>query len=225
MKAVCFDFDDVLIDGNTLLKAADLFGHHFETLKTEIRFLLENHDPPRLYKTAVNFVAKGKGLPYTALERMIDTCVPMKGAEKTLRELKRRGYKVFVASTTDKGLIDRFLRKTGFSAYVDKVYGSKLGTANGLLTGLVRSDMLKTEKMSLVKKLAVHGIKRHNIVYVGDGITDIPIMKNVGTAILFCPNIATKTEAFADRELSMKEKRGELFLIEKKDLSEILPLL
>jgi phosphoserine phosphatase len=74
-----------------------------------------------------------------------------------------------------------------------------------------------------VKKIEkTYRIKKKDVIYIGDGLTDLPIMKLVGNGILFCPNELTKAEVFTDKILMKKEKNGELFLVENNNLNEIL---
>lgn len=125
-----------------------------------------------------------------------------------------------IVSINDERIIRKFLEKHRLEKYVSNVYASRLGVKDGRLTGMISGDVIKTEKQGIVKKMRkLYGKKE--IVYVGDGLTDIPILKKANKGILFCPNELTKAEVFADKNL-MKKEGNRLFLVEKRDLREVL---
>ena len=95
------------------------------------------------------------------------------------------------------------------------------------MTGRIYGDVIRTEKTGIVPRLEkIYKVKRKDIIYIGDGLTDLPIMKKVGCGILFNPNTLTKMEVYRDKTLKEKENSGKLFLAEGKDLrcvTEFIP--
>ena len=222
MQVVCFDFDNVIADGNLLSEVVKL-KPEFRGLKLGLEFMVDNLNPKEFFKVVKRLVELGKGMGFDEIKGMVLRFKIMKGTRKTFFTLKKSGCKIVVVSVDDKKMIREFLEKHGLLKYVDHIYGSRLGSRNDKLTGRIYGDVIRTEKTGILKKIEkVYRVKKDDIVYIGDGLTDLPMMKVVGKGILFCPSALTQIEVFRDKVLSKKEKNSELFLIEKRDLSEIL---
>lgn len=222
-KVICFDFDDVLADKGSIRRFMQLFGHTFKELEYGIELLEDNKDPKKFFRTAKKIVMLGKGLKYSRVEKLFRLLKPNKNARKTLAGLKRRGYKIVIVSVNDVNIIGNFLKKHGMDGYIDHVYSGKLETRDGLLTGVMAGDAIRTEKVGVVREIEKRfGAKKKDIFYVGDGLTDLPIIKKVGRGVLFCPNALTTAEVFTDKTLKGMVNSGRLFLVEKKDLMNVL---
>jgi HAD superfamily phosphoserine phosphatase-like hydrolase len=222
-KIVCFDFDDVLTDRSTVSKLGKLFGHKLQELKLKAEILEDNRNPKKFFRDVREALKLAKGIPYEYVEKVYAFVKLNKNAKDTLRKLNDGGYRIVIVSTNDEGLIRNFLKKNSIDKYIDRVYAAKVGVSKGLLTGEVFGDVIETEKVGIVKKIEKnYKIKRDDITYIGDGMTDLPIMKKVGRGILFCPNPVTNAEVLSDRHLMKMKGEGRLFLVEEKDLSKIL---
>jgi phosphoserine phosphatase len=226
MKVICFDFDDVLCDGNLLYKIGKEFKYNLSSLVDVIELLESNKNPRRFYSVVKKTVSMGRGLKY---EHLLETALsfkPMPGAYETLDELKKIGYKVVIVSADDRDVIVKFMKKHGMMKFVDYIYASELGVKNGELDGTISGDAIETEKtgaLKLIKKM--YKVTDRDIFYIGDGLTDLPILKMVHAGAVFCPNMLTQTEIFTDRDLKRKIENRNLFIIETKDLREVLELL
>ncbi len=219
-KIVCFDFDDVITDSNPLYKLISFSKPDFGELKLGLGLLEDNRDPKKFFKIIKELVKFGKGIEFDAVERAVLKAGLMKGAKKAFEKLKNSGCKIVIVSINDERIIRKFLKKHSLEKHVSHVYASSLGVKDGRLTGIISGDVIKTEKLGILKKLRkAYGKKE--IVYIGDGLTDIPILKKSDIGILFCPNELTKAEVFVDKGL-MKKEGIKLFLVEKRDLREIL---
>lgn len=224
MKVICFDFDDVLINKNTLVRFLSLFSKKSIELEYELKILEDNRNPKKFFHDVTEGAWHFKGMPYEYVERVSKLIKLNKNGRTTLEKLKKKGYKIVIVSTTDEDMIKSFLRKNDLEKYIDHVYAAKIGRKNGLLTGKIYGDVIKTEKAGAIRRIEkLYKVKKKDIIYVGDGMTDLPIMKKVGRAILFCPNAITNAEVLADKVLMARQKQKEFFLIEQRDLSKILP--
>jgi len=222
-KVICFDFDDVLTDKSTLSKFARLFGHKFKELEYGIRLLEDNRNPKKFFRDVKGGIKLAKGVPYEYVERIGMLTRLNKNAKRVIKKLKKGGHNVVIISINDEGLIKKFLKKNEIGSYVDHVYASRLGVKNGILTGKIFGDVLKTEKVGVVKRIEkLYHTKKEDIIYVGDGFTDLPIMKKVGKGILFCPNPLANAEVLADKQLMKMQNEERLFLIKENDLTKIL---
>lgn len=223
MRVICLDFEGVILDGSATLKMLESIGHEFEEIKLIIRFLKSSSKPKRFRIVAKEIARSLKGMKAKDLERVGLMLKMTKGVRQALKVMRDRGEKVVIVSTNDKRFILDFFNSHGIDKYIDHVYAARLGVRNGRLTGKIYGDVIRNEKIGVVKKIErLFRVKKNKIIYIGDGLTDLPIMRRVGMAILFCPNTITKIEVFKDKALRRKHKDGELFLVDKKDLREVL---
>ena len=221
-KVICFDFDNVIIDTSLAIKLL-IFGDKFKEFAAGMDMLFHNTEPKKFFRSLKNMMMLAKGYDIEHLRKIILSIDLEPGTRETFRQMKKRGYKIVIASINDKNLIKDYLKSKGLHA--DHIYASEIVVKNGKLTGEIKGDIIKTEKVGVVKKIQkLYRVKKENITYIGDGLTDLPIMKIAGRSILFCPNALTKAEVFASKEFDRMGKEGKFFIVEKKDLREVAKL-
>jgi len=222
-KVVCFDFDNVIIDTSLAIKLL-ILGDKFKEFTAGIEMLFHNTDPKKFFKSLKNIIKLAKGYDIDYLRKVILSIEMTPGTKETFNRLRKKGHKIVIASINDKKLIKDYLKSRGLHA--DHIYASELVVKHGKLTGEIRGDIIKTEKVGVVKKIEkLYKVKKEDITYIGDGLTDLPIMKAIGKGILFCPNPLTKTEVFASKEFDKMGKEGRFFIVEKKDMREVARLI
>ncbi len=221
-KIVCFDFDDVIVN-NRLIFKIPFIGRKLRTLKLGAEFLEGNLDPKHFNKFMNGVMNELKGVHVDGVMKILLHMRLQRGARETIEALKKKGYKIVIISTNDGTFIRKFLEKHRLLQHVSHIYAANFGLKNGIMTGKISGDVIKTEKIGILSKLeSMYKIKRSEMIYVGDGLTDLPIMKKIGTGILFNPNTLTKMEVYRDKTLKNKENSGMLFLAEGKDLRCVL---
>src|SRR3989344_8591239 len=204
-KVVCFDFDNVIVDTSLAIKLL-VFGDKFKEFSAGIDFLLHNTEPKKFFKSVKKIMRLAKGMPEDRIKKILLEAHITEGAKETFQSLKKKKVKIVIASINDADLIKECLKKNNLLKYVDHIYASKMGVRDGKLTGEISGDVIETEKVGVVNKIEkLYRVKRKDILYIGDGLTDLPIMKSVGRGILFSPNSLTKTEVFSSKEF---DKRG-----------------
>ena len=222
-KVVCFDFDNVIIDTSLAIKLL-ILGDKFKEFAAGIDVIFHNTEPKKFFRSIRNIIRLAKGYDIDYLRKIILSIDMTPGTKETFSKLRKKGYKIVIASINDKNLIRDYLKSRGLHA--DHIYASELVVKNGKLTGEIKGDIIKTEKVGVVKKIEkLYQVKRENITYIGDGLTDLPIMKITGRSILFCPNALTKAEVFASKEFDKMGKEGRFFIVEKKDMREVARLI
>ncbi|MCD6558223.1 MAG: HAD family phosphatase [Candidatus Aenigmarchaeota archaeon] len=223
-RVICFDFDDVIVDTNLCLQIGERFGNKVKELKFLIDFLLHNKKPREFSKIAHQAAKLIRGLPFKDLKKLADHLRLTPGVRETFKQLKKEGYKILIVSANDERIIQYLLKKHSLNSFVDKIFASKLVTNNGTLTGEIRGEVIRTEKVGVIHEIeSMFKVTKDEINFVADGITDIPIFKKLGHGIFFCPSFATKSIIYRDRELAELEKNRKIFLVEKKNLQEVLP--
>jgi len=225
-KLICFDFDDVIVNNKFIFKIP-IIGHKLRTFELGAQFLEGNLDPKSFNKFMDEVLRQLQGVHIDTVMRLLLHMRLQKGARELFRKLKEGGYTIVIVSTNDEVFIRRFLEKHKLLGQVSHIYAAKFGLKNGLMTGRIYGDVIRTEKTGIVPRLEkIYKVKRKDIIYIGDGLTDLPIMKKVGCGILFNPNTLTKMEVYRDKTLKEKENSGKLFLAEGKDLrcvTEFIP--
>ncbi|MBI3190886.1 HAD-IB family phosphatase [archaeon] len=223
MKVVCFDFDDVIGNKNTLRKFLGLYSKKTTELEYMLKLLEDNKHPKKFFKDVTEGAKLFKGIPYEYVKKISNVIGINKNVKITLKKIKSMGYKIVIISTTDEGMIRRFLEKNGIGKYIDHIYAAKVGVKNGFLTGTIKGGVIRTEKTGVVKKVEhLYKTKKKDITYIGDGMTDLPIMKCVSKGILFNPNAITIAEVMTDKKLIKMKDENRLFIVKDKDMSKIL---
>lgn len=221
MKIICFDFDDVIVKGNPVSKIAFILKDKFKEMEIGLKLLTLKDNPKEFTKSLKELVSLSKGIDYKLLEDLMLKAFLTKNTKKTFKEISEKN-KIVIISMNDTNLIKKFLGKNKLLEYVDHIYGSELEVKNGKLTGIIKGDVLESEKRTIIKKVEKkYKVGKKNIIYVGDGLTDLPIIEELGQGILFCPNSITRAEVYENKKLSRIEKKGKLLWIEKEDLYEV----
>ena len=223
MKVICFDFDDVITQYNVAMKLLSMAGHRFQQLKLEFEVLKDNRDPKKFAALVEKFAYLVKGSKVEDAEKILKLMKLRKGTKETLKHIKKMEMKIVIVSINDENLIKEFLRRNDIEHYIDHIYAAKLEVKDGILTGKITGAVLKDEKIGIIKIVEKkYNAKKNDVMYVGDGLTDLPVIKKVGRGILFSPNLITRTEVYTDKALRKMEKSGRLFIVENKDLRKVL---
>ncbi len=153
-------------------------------------------------------VLQKHGLTRDKFREIINSRPLMNGAEETLRELKKKGYKTAVITGSFKLLADRTQKLLGLDyviAHCDLIFDK-----NGDLKEwqLIPCDF--EGKVEYFNKQAKElNLDSSECAYIGDEVNDIPIFGKVGSSI-----------AFNSRKEEVKKATH--IVIDRKDLREIL---
>lgn len=135
------------------------------------------------------------GLPVTVLEEVAKSIPLTPGAEETLRVLKRLGFKLGVVS----GGFSWFVERVGDRLGVDYVFANHLEIEDGTLTGNLVPPILdgpgKAERLREIA--AKEGVPVDQVVGVGDGANDVPMLQTAGLGIAFRAKDVTRRSADA----------------------------
>ena len=205
MKLCVFDFDSTLMDGETIDFLADELG-----FKAEVSYITKKAMAGELdfFESLIQRVALLKGLKKEKVDDICHNLPYMTGAKETIKDLKKRDYKIVVFSGGFRNATDYAKDILGYDASFSNILHEK----DGVLSGKVGGDMMfGFSKGDMLKRLqSILEISPQDCMVVGDGANDISMFKYAKTKVAFCANEILKKEAS--------------HIINEKDLRNILEI-
>ncbi len=154
-----------------------------------------------------------KGLDEAVLARIAADLPLTPGAERLIATLKSIGYKTAIISGGFQYFGKHLQRKLG----IDYVFANELEIRDGQVTGQVSGDIVDgPRKAELLKAIATReGISLEQVIAVGDGANDLPMLNIAGLGIAFHAKPVVK--ASARQSISTLGLDGILYLIGLRD--------
>ena len=179
-RLFAFDMDSTLIEGEVIDELARLAGVGNEVAgvtEAAMRGELEFKESFR------RRVALLRGLPEARVRELLHTIPLVEGAEHLIGTLRMLGYKTAILS----GGFLFFARHLQARLGIDYVYANDLDIRDGVVTGEVRTRIVDgARKAELLKEIArEENISLEQIVAVGDGANDLPMLGIAGMGIAF----------------------------------------
>lgn len=141
-------------------------------------------------------VALLKGLPEQALEKVYQQSVQLsEGAEQLLSECKKYGVKFMLVSGGFTFFTDRLQQRLGLDwAYANRLEVDEQGCLTGKVLGKIIDAQAKAELLKQHREEL--GLQKEQVVAIGDGANDIPMLEEAGIGIAY--HAKPKTQAAAD---------------------------
>lgn len=179
-RLVCFDMDSTLIQAEVIDELAKRAGVGEQVSAITEAAMRGELDFSQSLRKRVGLL---KGLPESVLQDVAATLPMTEGAERLIRTLKTLGYTIAILS----GGFNYFGRILQERLGIDYVYANELEIRDGALTGgLVGEIVDGPGKARLLQSIAAkENISLSQVIAVGDGANDLPMLDVAGLGIAF----------------------------------------
>ncbi|MDE0930385.1 MAG: phosphoserine phosphatase SerB [Halioglobus sp.] len=179
-RLVAFDMDSTLIEAEVIDELAKLAGVGEQVSAITERAMRGEIDFSESFRARVALL---EGLEESALERVASELKITEGAEHLISTLRTLGYKTAILS----GGFSYFAKHLQDRLGMDYVYANELDIAQGVVTGKIQGEIVDgARKAQLLRQLADDlGINLQQVIAVGDGANDLPMLSIAGLGIAF----------------------------------------
>ena len=209
-RLVVFDMDSTLIDAEVIDELAYEAGVGEQVAAITEAAMQGELDFKQSFTRRVGLL---KGLSADVLQSVAERLVLNEGAEHLISTLRKLGYKTAIVSGGFTFFGQHLQKRLG----VDYVYANQLDIENGYVTGRVTGDIIDGQrKAELLRQIAAQeGLRLEQVIAVGDGANDLPMLSIAGLGIAFRAKPLVK--ASAKQSISNLGLDGILYLLGYSD--------
>lgn len=189
-RLVVFDLDSTLVRGETIDRLGERHGVGARVAAVTRRAMNGEIDFAAALRERVGLLA---GLPAAELEAAAAAAELMPGAAELVAALRRLGFRTAIVSGGFAPVAEALRRRLG----IDWAHGNEVEVRDGRLTGVVLEPVLDAAaKARIVRELAARGgISLDQVIAVGDGANDLPMLEVAGLGIAFNAHAAVRARA------------------------------
>lgn len=179
-RLVVFDMDSTLIEAEVIDELARVAGVGEQVSAITERAMRGEIDFSESFRARVGLL---RGLKEEALEEVASTLKITEGAEHLLATLRALGYRTAILS----GGFTYFARHLQTRLGIDYIHANELDIEGGEVTGKVVGSIVDgARKAALLRQLAQEqNIDLQQVIAVGDGANDLPMLSIAGLGIAF----------------------------------------
>jgi phosphoserine phosphatase len=189
-RLVCFDMDSTLIEAEVIDELAKAAGVGEEVAAITEAAMRGELDFKQSFARRMALL---KGLDESVLAQIASQLRFTEGCERLMATLKKLGYKTAILS----GGFNYFGRFVQAHLGMDYVFANELEIIEGKVTGRVVGDVVDGQrKAQLLRELAnKENITLEQVIAVGDGANDLPMLSVAGLGIAFRAKPLVKASA------------------------------
>ena len=179
-RLVAFDMDSTLIEAEVIDELAAEAGVGEQVATITESAMRGEIDFKESFQRRLGLL---EGLSEEVLETVGNRIALTEGAEHLISTLRSLGYKTAILS----GGFDYFGRRLQRQLGIDYVYANELEIEDGKVTGQVAGTVVDGErKAQILREIAEReGIDLEQVIAVGDGANDLPMLSIAGLGIAF----------------------------------------
>jgi phosphoserine phosphatase len=209
-RLICFDMDSTLIQAEVIDELAKLAGVGDQVAEITDKAMRGELSFKESFKKRISLL---KGLEEKHLKDIAENLPLTEGSENLMFTLKRYGYKTAILS----GGFTYFGKHLQNLLDIDYMFANELEIADGKLTGNYVGEIVDGEKKAeLLKQIAFkEEIHLEQVIAVGDGSNDLPMLRLAGLGIAF--HAKPKVKESAKNAISNLGLDGILYLLGFRD--------
>lgn len=209
-RLVCFDMDSTLIETEVIDELARAAGVGPQVAAITERAMNGELDFTQSFRARVGLL---KGLDASVLESIARQLPITEGAEQLIRTLKMLGFKTAILSGGFTYFGHYLQKRLG----IDYVFANDLEVVDGRVTGNVVGGVVDGKRKAelLIELAAREGLSLEQVIAVGDGANDLPMLSLAGLGIAF--RAKPLVRANAKQAISTLGLDGVLYLLGVSD--------
>ena len=209
-RLVAFDMDSTLVQQEIIDELAQVAGVGQDVARITESAMRGEIDFKESFTRRLKLL---KGVDESVLRQIADALPLTEGTERLIANLKGLGYKIAILS----GGFTYFGRHLQEELGIDYVYANELEIADGKITGEVCGEIVDgNKKAALLRDLACQeDIPLEQVIAVGDGANDLPMLNIAGLGIAFHAKPMVKEGA--EQAISTLGLDGILYLMGIRD--------
>ena len=189
-RLIVFDMDSTLIQAEVIDEMAEVHG-----VGAEVKAITEEAMNGKIdFDTSLTKrVSKLKGLSVKDLEKISQNLLFTPGVPEFIKTVKSLGYKVAVISGGFSFFANELKQELG----LDYAFANELEIKDGALTGRVTGTIINSHQKALLVDLLAQqeSISLEQVVAIGDGANDLPMLAKAGLGIAFHAKDVVKKNA------------------------------
>jgi phosphoserine phosphatase len=179
-RLFAFDMDSTLIQGEVIDELAKMAGVADKVVAITESAMRGEIEFQESFKRRVALL---RGLPEQRVHELLGTIPLVEGAEQLIGTLKKLGYKTAILSGGFTFFAHHLQQRLG----IDYVFANELDIVDGKVSGQVTTQIVDgARKAELLRQIArQENISLEQVVAVGDGANDLPMLGIAGMGIAF----------------------------------------
>lgn len=179
-RLIVFDMDSTLIQAEVINEMAKACGAGDKVSAVTQKAMNGEIDFDESLRERVACL---KGLDVKTMQEILENLPLTQGVEDFLKTIKALGLKVAVISGGFTFFTHALKTKLG----LDYAFGNELEIEDGVLTGRVKGTIVNADQKAFLLKFIAQqeGIHPEQVVAIGDGANDLPMLASAGLGIAF----------------------------------------